>query len=227
VISPQDLQLASTIVTLIGSLVWPVALIVCVLVFRKPLATFLENLGEFNVKGPGGVEASAKRGPAAAAAAVAAAEAAKTTESGERSDLADARDIAREIPGPRAQRRIEGTRILWVDDLPSSIRYERQSLAALGIIVDLATSTDSALELADEDRYRLIISDMNRPPDAQAGYRLLDALTRKGVRAPVLFYTSGKTATAQAAQAHAKGAIGITSSPRDLFAMVTDLLAKT
>jgi len=81
--------------------------------------------------------------------------------------------------------------------------------------------------LADEDRYRLIISDMNRPPDPQAGYSLLDALSRKGVRAPMIFYTSGKTAIAQAAQAHAKGAVGITSSPRDLFAIVTDLLAKT
>jgi CheY-like chemotaxis protein len=226
VTTQQVLQLASTIVTLIGALVWPGALILCVLLFRKPLAVFFENLAELNVKGPGGMEASAKRGPAAAAAAVAAAEAAKTTESGEQTDLEDARDIAKEMPGPRAQRRIAGARILWVDDRPANNRYERQSLEALGITIDLSTSTDSAIEMAVEDRYRLIVSDMNRPPDPQAGYTLLSALSREGVRAPVVFYTSTKT-PAQVAEARARGAAGITNSPREIFAIVTDFLAKS
>jgi hypothetical protein len=54
------------------------------------------------------------------------------------------------------------------DDPPTGIRYERQSLEALGITIDLATSTDCAVELAVEGRYRLSISDMNRTSSSAA-----------------------------------------------------------
>ena len=86
-------------------------------------------------------------------------------------------------------RKIEGSRAPWVDDRPQNNRYERQALEALGIRIDLSTSTDSALEMAAEAPYRLIISDMDRPPDPNAGYTLLDALGRKHMNIPVVLYT--------------------------------------
>lgn len=184
----------------------------------------LDNLSELSLK-TAGVEASAKRGQVTAAAAVAAAEASKDLErdadgEGTQSDVGD---IAEILPGRRALRKIEGSRVLWVDDSPRNNRYERQALEALGIRIDLSTSTDSALEMAAEVPYRLIISDMARPPDLRAGYTLLDALGRKSMHIPVVFYT-GSAPAAHVAEARARGAVGQTASPRELIALVTEAL---
>lgn len=222
----QWLQLASTLVTLLTALVWPTALVVCVLIFKRPLAAFLDNLSELSLKAAG-VEARAKRGQVAAAAAVAAAEASRDRDQDDKGagGLQDARDVAEVLPGRRAQRRIEGSRVLWVDDRPQNNRYERQALEALGVRVDLSTSTESALEMAAEVPYRLIISDMARPPDSRAGYTLLDALSKKGAHTPIVIY-AGTASAAQAAEARAHGAVGQTASPRELVALVTEILGK-
>jgi CheY-like chemotaxis protein len=222
--TPQWLQLTSTIVQLVGTLIWPATLVVCVLIFRRPLLAFLENLTELNLKAAG-VEANAKRGPAAAAAAVAAAEVSRKRDPHDGSGLEDVRDIAAILPGRRAQRRIDGARVLWVDDDPQNNRFEREALEALGIRVDISTSTESALEAATGVPYRLIISDMSRPPDLRAGYALLEALSKNGVRVPVVFYAGSQTA-AQAAEARIRGAAGSTASPRELLAIVIAILER-
>jgi CheY-like chemotaxis protein len=224
VTSQQWLQLASTIVTLVTALIWPAALVACVLIFRRPLVAFLENLGEFSLKA-GGVEASAKRGQIAAAAVAAEANRGQDQDDAGGDGPQDARDIAEVLPGRRAQRRIEGARALWVDDRPQNNRYERQALEALGIRIDLSTSTESALEMAAEVPYRLIISDMNRPPDHRAGYTFLEALSKRRVRTPVVFYT-GSASAADVAEARARGAVGQTASPRELVAIVTEILSR-
>lgn len=219
----QWLQLVSTLVTLITAFIWPAALVVCLLIFRRPLGNFLENLSELNLKAAG-VEASAKRGQVAAAA-VAAAEASKDRKPGAEGGgtQPDVDDIVDVLPGRRALRKIDGARVLWVDDHPQNNRYERQALEALGIRIDLSTSTDSALEMAGEAAYQLIISDMARPPDDRAGYTLLDALRRQRADVPVVLYTGTAKAT-DVAQARARGAAGQTASPRELIAIVTKTL---
>ena len=219
----QWLQLASTLVTLVTGLIWPVVLVACILIFRRPLGAFIENLSELSLKAAG-VEASAKRGQVTAAAAVAAAEASRAergTEGG--SAQPELGDIAEVLPGRRAQRKMDGSRVLWVDDQPQNNRYERQALEALGIRIDLSTETGSALEMAEEVPYRLIISDIRRPGDPLAGYTLLDALSRRGKRIPVVFY-AGSASHAHVAEARARGAVGQTASPRELVAIVTEVL---
>jgi len=223
VTAQQWLQLVSTLITLITAFIWPAALVVCLLIFRRPLGNFLENLSELNLKAAG-VEASAKRGQVAAAA-VAAAEASRDREPGVEGGgtQPDVDGIVDVLPGPRALRKIDGSRVLWVDDHPQNNRYERQALEALGIRIDLSTSTDSALEMAREAAYQLIISDMARPPDNRAGYTLLDALRRQRADVPVVLYTGTAKAT-DVAQARARGAADQTASPRELIAIVTKIL---
>ncbi len=131
---------------------------------RGALASFLSNLGEVSFKAAG-VEASAKR-QQEAAVALGAAVAARAPGDGGPGVLADPRDVAAALPSPRAQRRLQGARILWVDDRPDNNRFERQALEALGIDIDLSTSTDDALGKIRRRSYDLIISDMGRPPDA-------------------------------------------------------------
>lgn len=219
----QWLQLASTLVTLVTAFVWPAALVACLLIFRGPLGNFLDNLSELNLKAAG-VEASAKRGQVAAAA-VAAAEAIRDREPGAEGagTQPDVDHIVDVLPGRRALRKIDGSRVLWVDDHPQNNRYERRALEALGVRIDLSTSTDSALEMAAEAPYQAIISDMSRPPDNRAGYTLLDALRRQHMDVPVVLYT-GTAKAADVAQARARGAVGQTASPRELIAIVTRTL---
>ncbi len=135
----------------------------------------------------------------------------------------DVDDIVDVLPGRRALRKIDGARVLWVDDHPQDNRYERQALEALGIRIDLSTSTDSALEMVAEAPYQMIISDMGRPPDSRAGYTLLDALRRQRAHVPVVLYT-GSARAADVAQARAHGAAAQTASPRELIAIVTKTL---
>jgi CheY-like chemotaxis protein len=224
VTAQQWLQLASTLATLVTGLIWPAALVACLIIFRRPLGNFLDNLSELSLKAAG-VEASAKRGQVTAAAAVAAAEASRDLKPGAEGAGAqrDVGDIAEVLPGRRALRKIEGSRVLWVDDRPQNNRYERQALEALGIRIDLSTSTDSALEMAAEVPYRLIISDLGRPGEPRAGFTLLDALKRRRAHIPVVLYTGSASAT-DVAEARSHGAAGRTASPRELIAIVTEIL---
>jgi CheY-like chemotaxis protein len=64
--------------------------------------------------------------------------------------------------------------------------HERQAFEALGVTFVLATSTDEALEKLKRQSFDAIISDMNRPPDSQAGYTLLDKLRVGGNQTPFI-----------------------------------------
>src|SRR5262249_32543926 len=147
------------------------------------------NLGEISVKAPG-AEVTAKRQEAAAAigAAVGARE---VTEAGAEKSI-DPRDVADALPSVRAQRRMDGSRVLWVDDRPDNNRYERQALEALGLRIDLSTSTDDALRKVRSSNYDLIISDMGRPPDDRAGYTLLRELREADFSTPFIIYAGSR-----------------------------------
>lgn len=89
---------------------------------------------------------------------------------------ADEADTEIEVAASGMERLPRVPRVLWVDNLPSNNRYERTMLHALGMFVDLSTSTEDALaKVAARGGYDVIISDMGRPHDAQAGYTLLAA----------------------------------------------------
>lgn len=217
----QAIRLISAIAQLIGVLVWPLALVFFLVFFRDSLRSLISGLGEFSFKAPG-LEASAKRQQVEAAAALGAAEAVRAPGHADRP--VDPAGIAEALPSSRAQRRLQGARILWVDDRPDNNVFERKSLEALGIRIDLSTSTDDALELIRQRAYDLVISDMGRPPDARAGYTLLDALRHSGNNIPFLIYASSK-APEHVREARQHGAIGSTNSPQELITMVTAALA--
>jgi CheY-like chemotaxis protein len=109
---------------------------------------------------------------------------------------------------------------LWVDDEPDNNRFERQTLEALGIEIDLSTSTEDAMEKMRRQSYDLVISDMGRPADPRAGYTLLDQLRNRGDRTPFIIYSSSRTSE-QVKEARRHGAIGSTNSPKELITMVT------
>lgn len=217
----QVTALVSAVAQLVGVLVWPFVLLFFLVRFRGALAGFLGNLGEVSFKAAG-VEATAKR-QQEAAVALGAAMASRAAGDGGPAVVVDPRDIAAALPSPRAQRRLQGARVLWVDDRPDNNRFERQALEALGIDIDLSTSTDDALGRIRHRSYDLIISDMGRPPDARAGYTLLDQLRGSGNQIPFVIYASSR-APEHVRESRAHGAIGCTNSPPELVGMVTTAL---
>src|SRR5258708_5452161 len=81
-----------------------------------------------------------------------------------------------ELITPKATRQLAGATVLWVDDRPNNNTSERQALEELGIQFTISTSTEDALEKLQQENYNVIISDMGRPPDRQAGYTLLEEI---------------------------------------------------
>lgn len=218
----QVIRLIAAIAQLVGVLVWPAALVFFFVYFRSSLRSFISNLGELSIRTPG-IEATAKR-QVEAAAALGAAQAVHEPGDGAAKATVDPRDIAEALPSPRAQRRLQGSRILWVDDRPDNNLLERKALEALGIEIDLSTSTTDAIEQIGRRSYDLIISDMGRPPDSRAGYTLLDSLREAGDSTPFIIYASSR-APEYVKESRQHGAIGTTNSPQELISMVTKALA--
>ncbi|WP_448032394.1 TIR domain-containing protein [Bradyrhizobium liaoningense] len=101
-------------------------------------------------------------------------------------------------------------KILWVDDRPDNNVYERRAMEAYNVEFELAESTDEALAKLRKTQFDAIISDMGRPPDAQAGYTLLSSLRSSGNLTPFFIY-AGSNSSEHRRLALSKGAQGSTN----------------
>jgi CheY-like chemotaxis protein len=218
----QVIRLISAIAQLLGVVIWPAFFLFLIVQFREPLAAFLREARRLSFKGPG-VEASITRQREEAVAALGAAVATRSDGAGTQG-APSLEEVTAALPSLRAQQRIQNSYVLWVDDRPGNNNYERQALEALGVRVDISTSTEDALARMKWRHYDLIISDMGRPPDARAGYTLLDTLRAQGDQTPYIIY-AGSRAQRHVAEARQHGAIGSTNLATDLVQMVTDTLS--
>lgn len=213
---------------LIGAVIWPAVALFILVRFGPPLREFLSSISELTFKAAG-VEATAKRRQVEAAAALGAALASKAEVSGESLDVIGATtrgaaDLIADAVSPRLMRRLSaGGSILWVDDRPENNFYERQALEALGARVVLSTSTDDALNQTKHRRFDVIISDMGRPPDSQAGYTLLDELRKRRDPTPFIIYASSN-APEHRQHAISRGALGSTNQANELLLLVLEAL---
>jgi CheY-like chemotaxis protein len=220
-------KLIDAVTKLLGVLVWPGLLLFVLIRFGPGLKEFFSSLGEFTLKGAG-FEASAKRVRVEAAAALVAAaasraEAGATPETAAREAKAVAQTVAAAVT-PRVIRRARRAKALWVDDHAQGSVHERQSLEALGIQFILSRSTEDAITTLKDQSFDVIISDMGRPPDPQAGFTLLDKLRNIGNHTPYIIY-AGARGVQQRQEALRRGALGCTDRPDELFELA--LLALT
>lgn len=218
-------KLLDALTKLVSALAWPLLTAYVLVRFGPALREFFQSLGEFSVKGAG-FEASAKRKQAEVAAALAAAAASRPDPAKPEVAAADAREAVSLVQAevtPRMLRKASHATVLWVDDRPENNVYERHSLETLGLTFVLARSTDEALERVKSGRFSAIISDMGRPPDARAGYTLLDKLRASGDRTPFIIY-AGSNAPEHRAEARKRGALGCTNRASELFEYVLQAL---
>ncbi|RKS22373.1 response regulator receiver domain-containing protein [Arthrobacter sp. AG1021] len=82
--------------------------------------------------------------------------------------------------------------VLWVDDEPESVAWERAALSEVGIRSVCVTTTDDAYRLIADNDFDVIVTDMGRPDSRRAGYELLDGLRSWGDKTRVLVYSSSK-----------------------------------
>ena len=117
--------------------------------------------------------------------------------------------------------------ILWVDDNPDYNTNERQAIRNLwkNAQFELAKSTDEALRLlkADPGRFALVISDMSRPGDREAGFTLLRSMRDAGMSIPTIFYAAAAS-LGREAEAQRLGATGITNDPNQLVKLVGEAM---
>jgi len=133
--------------------------------------------------------------------------------------------VVKAIITPFSMPRYAGKRILWVDDQPENNTYEVQSFRSLGMLIHQSKSTEDALDALSREHYDVVITDMLRGTDRQAGYELLDAMRQRHIDAPVIIY-SGSANAEYEAEAISKGALGETNDPTELFQLVTGAVLK-
>jgi CheY-like chemotaxis protein len=109
-----------------------------------------------------------------------------------------------------------------VDDYPRNNVYEQQVLNAVGIGVENVEATDAALSMARRIGFDLVISDIRRGSQPDAGLQLLSRLRSEGCPLPLLFYV-GKCDPSRGVPA---GAVAITDKPDTLLDVVFHVLQR-
>jgi CheY-like chemotaxis protein len=209
--------LLTAVAGVISAVIWPVVVIGIAWMFKRPLSTLLRT-DDVSLSGPDGLTLTARHRVTQAADALVDASKIKDGEQlSRRNAVAEAADTQEQLRG------IRDPVVLWVDDTPSNNRHERAAMEALGITFVLSTSTDDALAKIGQRTFGAIISDMGRPPDAKAGYTLLDEIRRRGIQTPVVIYASSR-APDHFDEAVAHGAVGCTNRTSELVHMVVSAL---
>lgn len=111
-------------------------------------------------------------------------------------------------------------RVLWVDDHPDQNQREIAVLRQMGFAVHTALSNEQAAERLRNGRYAVLISDMFRPAAGYAGLRLPHEVTTDRNQLPPVVYYVSKVDAPRTAEGYP-----VTSRPRELFAIVRDLMA--
>jgi CheY-like chemotaxis protein len=225
----QWMKLFELVLSYLQAIIWPLIALVILFYVRTPLKKFLDDLIEVNLKA-GPIETTAKRKQVIEAAASLGAATAHwqnvAQDSQHEHDVEKTKDIAKvvaQLVTPRTSRQLEGASVLWVDDRPMNNTYERQALEALGIQFTISKSTEDALERLERKHYDLIISDMGRPPNQQAGYTLLEEVKARKITTPYIIYAGSKKPE-YIAEARRRGAFGTTNDPQELFELVVSAL---
>jgi CheY-like chemotaxis protein len=201
---------------------WPLVVVTIVWWFRKPLLHFIGSIREWSLK-LGMLELQMKQ---AAVEAATTAEIAKEP----RSSV----ELSMKAGAGKSQRLIDwlmhvpldelkGRQILWVDDHPENNTLEVKSLESLGIEVVFAESTAEAMQKLKGNEFDVVISDMARHDDDQAGYSLLEKVRALRPGTPFILYSSSHGPD-QARSIVSSGAYGSTSKASELVELVVSAI---
>jgi CheY-like chemotaxis protein len=115
-----------------------------------------------------------------------------------------------------------GAKILWVDDHPKNNVNEMKVLEQFGVEIDQARNSTEAMSRLLGRSFDLIVSDMERDGNHEAGFDLLRNLRAANCTIPLVFYV-GKLDPKRSAPI---GAFGIADQPEPLIHLVLDALER-
>ncbi|WP_167374997.1 response regulator [Prosthecochloris sp. GSB1] len=119
---------------------------------------------------------------------------------------------------------LEGACFLWVDDHPENNNNERRMYQELGVFIDVAESTKSALSKLRQNDYDCVISDMHRDRSETAGLELAGMLGFSGRNGPTpLIIYLGKFDPEKEVPAKL---FGITNRPDELLHLTLDVMSR-
>jgi len=112
--------------------------------------------------------------------------------------------------------------ILWIDDNPENNLNEWRMFLQLNVKIELAKSTEEALEMLHQRKYDAVISDMARSNENDAGLKVLTKFQKVDETTAVIFYIG----TYDPQMGKPLGAFGITNRPDELLHLVLDALER-
>jgi CheY-like chemotaxis protein len=132
------------------------------------------------------------------------------------------------VPVPRqeasaTERALAGKHILWIDDAPEGLLHWQGLLEARGAQVRLVRTAEELQARLADDSPDLLISDITRFGDQQAGFTTLQALRRDDTyTGPAIFYT-GRVTPVRQRRAQELGA-SVTADPGALLVLAAEAL---
>lgn len=116
-------------------------------------------------------------------------------------------------------------KVLWVDDYPSNNEAIIDLYRQQGVDFDLALNTAQALDYLAKEEYDLVISDIRRSSEPDAGVRMIREINRHfGSPPPILIFSSIQAVEYFGKSAKKEGASLVTASARVLVLEMTEVL---
>lgn len=115
-------------------------------------------------------------------------------------------------------------RILWVDDYPKNNELIINLFQSKNIEFDIALTTEQGLELYKSRLYDLVITDMGRGDEQDAGLVLLRSLRLLRCQIPIIVYSSYKAIKRYGDEALRSGAFKVIHGTGDIISTISDIL---
>lgn len=115
-------------------------------------------------------------------------------------------------------------RILWVDDYPINNQSVVNLFEDKGIQFDIARTTRQGIELFKNKLYDLVITDMGRGEERDAGLSLLKELKSLHCQIPIIVYSSHRAIDRYGEDALQLGAYKVTSEVGNIISIISDVL---
>ena len=120
--------------------------------------------------------------------------------------------------------KVKRNRILWVDDYPINNESVVNLFEDKNIRFDIALTTKQGLELYKSELYDLIITDMERGDESDAGLTLLKELRLLHCQIPIIVYASCRSIDRYGDESLRLGAYKVTNGIGNIISVISDIL---
>jgi len=119
---------------------------------------------------------------------------------------------------------IKQNKILWVDDYPANTESVREIFKNRNVYFDIALTTEQGLELFRRKLYDIIITDMGRGKESDAGIVFIRELKYLHCEIPIIVCTRREAIQRYGKEALSLGAYMITDKIGDTISAISDIL---